>query len=108
MERAAENFISLTEMHDQGRSDVVKKIWGLWMFSDPAAAEGETKMAETMTKVLVECVQKVEVGAARSGDEDESSEEERGRKRVRQRTRGTKTIDPAGTAAQPRQSHWPL
>lgn len=80
-----EDFISLTGMHDQGRGDAVKNIWGLWVFSDPAAGEGETKMAEIMKKIMVECAEKVEVGAARAGDDDDvSSEEERGRTRVRQ------------------------
>ncbi|MCJ1342422.1 hypothetical protein MMC31_000605 [Peltigera leucophlebia] len=108
VELVDEDFISLAEMHGQGRSDAIENIWGLWLFSDPAA-DGETKMAEIMRKVMVECAQKVEMGASRAGDyEDESSEEERGRTRVRQPTRGTKTMDPASTAAKPRQCYRPL
>lgn len=85
VELADEDFISLTEMHDQGRGDTVKTIWGLWVFSDPAAGEGETRMAEIMARVMGECAEKMEVWAAWAGDHDDvSSEEERGRKRVRQ------------------------
>lgn len=85
MELADENFISLTEMHDQGRGDTVKTIWGLWVFSDPAAGEGERRMAEIMAMVMGECAEKMEMGTAWAGDHDDvSSEEERGRKRVRQ------------------------
>ena len=85
VELVDEDFLSLTEMHDQGRGDAVKNIWGLWVFSDPAAGEGEIKMAEIMKKVMVECAEKVEMGAALAGEHDDvSSEEERGRTRVRQ------------------------
>lgn len=88
---ADEDFISLTEMHDQGRGDTVKTIWGLWVFSDPAAAgEGETRMAEIMARMMGECAENMEVGAAWAGDDDDvSSEEERGRKRVGQPRRAT-------------------
>lgn len=92
VELADEDFISLTEMHDQGRGDTVKTIWGLWVFSDPAAGEGERRMAEIMTRVMGECAEKMEMGAAWAGageHDDESSEEERGRKRVRQPRRAT-------------------
>ena len=71
-------------MHDHGRGDTVKTIWGLGVFSDPAAGEGETRMAEIMARVMGECAEKMELGAVWAGDyEDGSSEEERGRKRVR-------------------------
>lgn len=90
VELADEDFISLTEMHDQGRGDTVKTIWGLWVFSDPAAGEGEMRMAEIMARVMGECAEKTEMGAAWAGDHDAvSSEEERGRKRVRQPRRAT-------------------
>lgn len=84
VELADEDFISLTEMHDHGRGDTVKTIWGLWVFSDPETGGGETRMAEIMARVMRECAEKMESGAAWAGDyEDASSEEERGRKRVR-------------------------
>lgn len=82
---ADEDFISLIEMHDQGRANAVKTIWGLWVFSDPAAGQGKTRMAEIMARLMGECAEKMELGAALAGDDDDlSSEEERGRKRVRQ------------------------
>ena len=85
MDLADEDFISLIEMHDQGRANTVKTIWGLWVFSDPAAGEGKSSMAEIMARLMGECAEKMEVGAALAGDDDDlSSEEERGRKRVRQ------------------------
>lgn len=93
VELADEDFISLTEMHDHGRGDTVmhdhgrgdtvKTIWGLWVFSDPAAGEGETRMAEIMARVMGECAEKMELGAWAGDYGDVSSEEERGRKRVR-------------------------
>lgn len=92
MELVDEDFLSLTEMHDQGRGDAVKNIWGLWVFSDPAAGDGEMKMAEIMKKVMVECAEKVEMGAAPA--DDVSSEEERGRTRVRQPPCRQPTIQP--------------
>lgn len=93
VELVDEDFLSLTEMHDQGRGDAVKNIWGLWVFSDPAAGEGEIKMAEIMKKIMVECAEKVEMGAASAGEDDDvSSEEERGRTRVRQPRRRQPTI----------------
>lgn len=90
MELANEDFISLTEVDDQGSGHKVKNIWGLWVFSDPTAGEGETKMAEIMARIMGDCAEKMEVGATWAGDYDDMSlEEERGRKRAPQPRRAT-------------------
>lgn len=92
-----DDFISLIEIDDEhqgrgrGDTDTVKTIWGLWVFSDPAAQEGERRMAEIMARVMRECAEKMEMSGAaaawagrRDDDVSSSEEEERGRKRVRQ------------------------
>lgn len=82
-----DDFISLIEMHDEyqgrggGDTDTVKTIWGLWVFSDPAAQEGETRMAEIMARVMRECAEKMEMSGAAAAwagnrDDDVSSSEE--------------------------------